>query len=104
MKSKTLRKDDPLRGTGRTTALMLQAIAGALLRPNEFVPFKDHCPKGCLATTRAHCDTICHLIDLLGLSMTIRIEGGAVYVESPIAELRGERPWTYRPCVPRPNK
>ena len=34
--------DDSLRGTGRTTALMLHAIADALQRPDEHVLFRDH--------------------------------------------------------------
>lgn len=34
--------DDPRRGSGRTTGLMLKAIEGALLNPGEWVEFVDH--------------------------------------------------------------
>ncbi len=34
--------DDPLRGTGRTTALMLRAIAEAIEKPHTPVEFRDH--------------------------------------------------------------
>lgn len=37
--------DDPMRGTGRTTAGMLRAIAAALESPETWVTFKDHSGK-----------------------------------------------------------
>ena len=36
--------EDPLRGTGRTTGLMLVAIGKAMLAPDEWVEFVDHAP------------------------------------------------------------
>lgn len=39
-------EDDPLRGTGRTTRLMLMAIIEALANPGRLVRFKDHYEDG----------------------------------------------------------
>lgn len=36
---------DPLRGTGRTTGLMLQAVGKALLNPCTWIEFVDHYPR-----------------------------------------------------------
>lgn len=35
-------EDDPMRGTGRTTGLMLKVIGEALLAPGKWIEFKDH--------------------------------------------------------------
>lgn len=37
-------EDDPKRGTGRTTALMLKTIAAAIEHPGEWIEFVDHHP------------------------------------------------------------
>jgi hypothetical protein len=79
--------DDPGRGTGRTTARMLQAIAAALLAPDQWVEFIDHAPQDKAAAKEfAYClHMICHALEI---HLRIRRDAARVFLLSPISELR----------------
>ena len=85
--------DDPGRGTGRTTALMLQAIAQALLWPDQWQEFRDHAePAGMtLAQTAAATGGLRAKAKALGLTLDIEVGKGVVNVRSPMARLRNRR-------------
>lgn len=86
--------DDALRGTGRTTALMLQAIADALQHPDEHVEFRDHSPMGYTAAS-ALLASLRGKIDALHLTMDTCIinsapHGRVILLRSPISRMRQE--------------
>lgn len=57
------------RGTGRTTALYMQAIAEALANPGKNVEFIDHYPVDC--NIGIHANNITSIIKKLGYSITV---------------------------------
>jgi hypothetical protein len=65
------KKDDPWRGTGRTTGLILTAIGNALLNPGKVVLFVDHA-----MMTRDHSrkmqESVEEIIASLGLRLRVR--------------------------------
>jgi hypothetical protein len=83
--------DDPLRGTGRTTALMFHAIANALEDPDQWVEFHDH--RACCATRdRRHLERIQHICRHMNIHMDVgQSPKGVVMLRSPIARIRAER-------------
>jgi hypothetical protein len=62
---------DPLRGTGRTTARILHAIAYALENPNKWVPFTDHAGDYCLLHPDFE-DSVRAVVRRLGLHISVR--------------------------------
>lgn len=77
-------EDDPRRGTGRTTALVLSAISQALLIPDTEIAFCDHAsmhPVDLADHTRA-------IASLLGLKLLVQATPTTVHVCSPISLLR----------------
>lgn len=92
--------DDPLRGTGRTTGLMLKAIGEALLSRCTWVEVADHYPRDPTLLL----DTIELLCAQLGLQfMRTRIRGERVYVISlaPVKATPESAP-QYPECPPLP--
>lgn len=83
-------EEDPLRGAGRTTGLMLVAIGTALLKPDEWVEFTDHYERG-----PSHADIYAQSIRaaayLLGITVDVEVRGGSVWVRSPFAALKANR-------------
>lgn len=86
--------DETNRGTGRTTALMLHAIANALEHPDEHVEFRDH-----YSMDYDRVGTFHHLIRemtaSLGLTIDTYIGKGTddknvVVLKSPISRMRDE--------------
>jgi NTP pyrophosphatase (non-canonical NTP hydrolase) len=82
--------DDPMRGTGRTTALMLHAIASALQQPDEWVQFHDHA-KSDIGHQLRHLDAIGHVAAALHLTLDVEIVGSEIRLRSPIRRMRGPR-------------
>lgn len=85
--------DDPLRGTGRTTACILEAFANALRHPDEWVLFSDHEPMtedraASLAPYMARQAREC------GLKLDVIQDGACILVRSPIEAIRNG---TYQP-------
>lgn len=78
--------DDPFRGTGRTTAAMLQAIAAALLNPDRWVVFNDH------DRVSGHKvdfeESLREMVKRLGLTIEVRGNRHGVFLRSPIAKMR----------------
>jgi hypothetical protein len=75
--------DDPNRGTGRTTGLMLQALGNAALRRGAEVEFVDHWKHtyraaGCMKRQLAA------MVKTLGLLMDVRRDGTRVFLRSRI--------------------
>ena len=81
------RQDDPLRGTGRTTARMLRAIAEALEHPNQWVPFRDH-RKHAGRDWLWQSEAIQAMCRALHLSIETGLRRGIVHIRSPITRLR----------------
>ena len=73
--------DDPNRGTGRTTGLILMALGNAALARGKSVEFIDHCPH----TRERACtwkEEIAAKAELLNLSMEVTRKGSRVFVRS----------------------
>ena len=62
---------DPLRGTGRTTGLMLKAIAEACLNPGKEVEFKDH-EKMLVYPASKKAQRIADICGELGLNVSVK--------------------------------
>lgn len=85
-----------MRGTGRTTALMLHAIANALEHPDDHVEFHDHCP---MSHDRAALLLRALRRVIAGLHLTIdtcivKPDGAApavIMLRSPISRLRAHQ-------------
>lgn len=74
--------DDPLRGTGRTTGLMLKAISEALLNHCTWVEFSDH-HNQCREKAAMWVEVLEMLCGQLGLrDMRIRCRGNQVWIIS----------------------
>lgn len=83
--------DDPMRGTGRTTAGMLRAIASALENPDQWVPFTDHASN--TAAFRGHnLHQIWRMVNHLGLHIEVKDQPQerVVHLRSPVTKLRRE--------------
>lgn len=82
---------DPLRGTGRTTGLMMQAIGKALLNPCTWIEFVDHYPKNSFYWPKMLEDLI-RSSGLQHMKVTIQADGRvwlislAPTMESPYSE------------------
>lgn len=103
---------DPLRGTGRTTAMILHAIAYALENPNKRVPFTDHSTdtpvrrkllmhqiRGVIKSLGLKMSLVNHMIDGITLKSTPHVL--SFIAESPLRESKRERTrsvQTYDPC------
>lgn len=84
--------DDPLRGSGRTTACILRTFAAALEKPNKWVQFHDHAPRSgsfeSLQATALECRDVA---ELLCLKLDVGIFRDHVAVRSPLEKIRAER-------------
>ncbi len=78
---------DPNRGTGRTTGLMLIALGQAALARGEWVEFRDHMPHTC-SSARHHCQNLRSLARHNGLFVEIRRTGAKVEIRSKLIEER----------------
>jgi ribose 5-phosphate isomerase len=76
--------NDPNRGTGRTTGLMLQALGNAVMARGADVEFVDHWPHTHHAAHRMKCQ-IEAMAETLGLLMDVRRDGARVFVRSRIS-------------------
>ena len=70
-KKTRIKTDDPMRGTGRTTGLMLIAIGDALLHPGQWRRFQDHRPITAATAVLYSCP-LGRLCAKLGLKMRVR--------------------------------
>ena len=84
-------EDEPLRGTGQTTARMLRAMAAVLERPDEWVTFRDHFPSRDAVRVRAYATLLSDLVRRMCLTMDVEARRGWVRLRSPITRLRRER-------------
>ena len=75
--------DDPNRGTGRTTGLMLQALGNAALSRGAEVEFIDHWRHTHYAAHRMERQLMA-MAETLGLLMDVRRDGARVFVRSRI--------------------
>jgi hypothetical protein len=82
--------DDPLRGTGRTTGLMLKAIGDALLKPDEWVEFVDHYGHD-RNVAESHAEQLRWVAEAVGLTIKTRIAMARVFVKSPVSEIQATR-------------
>ena len=73
--------DDPNRGTGRTTGLILQALGNAALARGKSVEFIDHCPHT-YESARAWRQLVKDRAEYLNLKMEVSREGNRVFVRS----------------------
>jgi hypothetical protein len=64
------------RGTGRTTALYMQAIAEALANPGKYIVFVDHYPVHC--NVSLHASNITSIIEKLGYNISVSINSKKV--------------------------
>jgi len=81
--------DDLNRGTGRTTARMLHAIASAMENPDSWVAFQDHFETpACRQQLFVEC--IQQTCRQLCLTIDVAKRGGAIVLRSPISRLRAE--------------
>jgi hypothetical protein len=100
--------DDPRRGTGRSTGLMLKAISEALLNHCTWVEFVDHAYDATYPATPQHADMWLETIEMvcseLGLrSMRVRTRGNRIWIIS-LAPTRAscESAPQYPECPPLP--
>lgn len=81
--------DDPKRGTGRTTGLMLKALGEAALARGSEVEFVDHFPH-----THSSADRMAHqlrsMAEMLGLLVSVRRDGSRVFVSSSMSNTSRE--------------
>lgn len=82
--------DDPMRGTGRTIALVLQAIATALLVPDTWVPFRDHSGRTSERDPDMWCDIVGHYAHRIDVQLEIERDGIGCRVKSPIKRIRAD--------------
>lgn len=69
------------RGTGRTTALYMKAIAEALANPGEEVEFVDHYPhRGSI--TEIHRDSLELIIKKLGYNIEVYTQGTQIFLRN----------------------
>jgi predicted GTPase len=69
-------EEQKYRGTGRTTALYMQAIADALANPGKAVEFIDHFPVTC--NVSRHASNITSIIEKLGYNISVSINSKKV--------------------------
>lgn len=79
--------DDPKRGTGRTAALMLHAIADALESPDLWIVFRDHHAHP-ISMNRTYLRCIQGMARRLGLTVEVGDRGGRIMLRSPITAMR----------------
>ncbi len=74
-------KEETTRGTGRTTALYMKAIAESLANPGKSIEFEDHCPHTGYSA-RLHGDKLVNIITQLGykILVTVPAGGGRVFL------------------------
>ena len=79
------RWEDPYRGTGRTTGLMLQTIGRAMLQPGDRVLFRDHHDNDQDAAIKHYrlARELVHLLQV-GDRFTVTIDGCLVYLTSDL--------------------
>ena len=65
-------EDETTRGTGRTTALYMKAIAEALAKPGEQVEFQDHYPLT-WENIKPHADNLKNIITKLGYDIVVSV-------------------------------
>jgi hypothetical protein len=65
-------EDETTRGTGRTTALYMKAIAEALANPGDRVEFQDHSPMT-WNTINSHSDNLKNIISKLGYDIVVTV-------------------------------
>jgi hypothetical protein len=76
--------DDPNRGTGRTTGLMLQVLGNAAMARGAEVEFADHWPHTRHAAHRME-RQLEAMAETLGLLMDVRRDGARLFVRSRIS-------------------
>lgn len=69
-------EEQKYRGTGRTTALYMKAIAEALANPGKNVEFIDHFPVTC--NVSRHASNITSIIEKLGYNISVSINSKKV--------------------------
>jgi hypothetical protein len=84
--------DDPLRGSGRTTACILRTFAAALENPEKWVQFQDHASRSdSFESLQATASELSHKADLYGLTLDVGLRRDHVAVRSPLQRIRAER-------------
>jgi len=83
MKKSETHHDDTMRGTGRTTGLMLKAIGEALRFPASEVEFKDHHRMTIDSAKKMRRD-LQSMADRLGLRIVATVVGNRIFVRSNI--------------------
>jgi hypothetical protein len=78
--------DDPKRGTGRTTALMLHAIAHALESPDRWVLYRDHYAHP-ISMNRTYIRCIQGMVQRLALTIEVGERDGRIMLRSPITAM-----------------
>ena len=83
---------EKLRGTGRTTAKILHAIAYALQQPDQNIKLLDHwdAPEGTEVHTKFLLGYAQTIIEKLGLTIDTIVEEGQIFVRSPITRMRSD--------------
>ena len=76
-----------LRGTGRSTACCLQAIANALLQPDEWVFVIDHGGDRVTGIDHWFPRTISRFAKQIGLTIDVEVIKGSVRIKSPVARM-----------------
>ena len=69
-------EQETTRGTGRTTALYMKAIAEALANPGKTVDFIDHYPHN-WQCAHHHADMLAMIIEKLGYDIVVQTKGKA---------------------------
>lgn len=87
--------EDPLRGTGRTTGLMLIAIGNAMLSPDQWITFRDHFTHT-TDSAPIYASLIKGLCKAHGFKIDVQCVGGLVRVRSPLGRLRRSPLWRSR--------
>ncbi len=71
-------EQETFRGSGRTTALYMKAIAEALANPGVSVEFVDHCPVG--HNSKHHAENIKSIITKLGYNISVYTDKNQVFL------------------------
>lgn len=81
--------DDPLRGTGRTTADVLTTIAAALREPGRWILYYDHSG---IKNAECYRAVIKKLVNALGLRIDVSVVGLNPVIRSPRPNETNTRP------------
>ena len=84
------KKTKHVRGTGRTTGLVLQAFSRASLDPTIWVTFRDHChtePK----FLESFIGQMVYMANQMGLEYDFRIKDGSIQLRYPVRRIVAAR-------------